>query len=130
MTQTLLFLVFMTMLYKGMGIHNHKGKGVGVNWGTQSRNQLPADKVVKMLRDNGFNKLKLFEADEKILGALIGTDIEVMLAIPNKMLRKMSEDPDAAASWVDAYVTSYSYRGGVHIKLSNALISSALIKPI
>ncbi|KAG6723752.1 glucan endo-1,3-beta-glucosidase 8-like [Carya illinoinensis] len=118
MTQALLFLVFMTMLYNCMGIHihNHKGKGVGVNWGTQSTKQLPADKVVKMLTDNGFSKLKLFEADEKILGALIGTDIEVMLALPNKMLRKMSNSPNAAATWVDAYVTSYSYPGGVHIK--------------
>lgn len=125
MTQALLFLVFMTMLYNCMGIHihNHKGKGVGVNWGTQSTKQLPADKVVKMLTDNGFSKLKLFEADEKILGALIGTDIEVMLALPNKMLRKMSNSPNAAATWVDAYVTSYSYPGGVHIKLSHALIS-------
>ncbi|XP_041006628.1 glucan endo-1,3-beta-glucosidase 8-like [Juglans microcarpa x Juglans regia] len=106
--QTVLFLVFMTMVYNGLGI--------GVNWGTQATNQLPAEKVVKMLMDNGFDKLKLFEADEKILGALRGTDIEVMLAIPNKMLQKMSEDPGAADSWVDANVTSYAYNGGVNIK--------------
>lgn len=109
--QTLLFLVFMTMVYNGFG--------VGVNWGTQATNQLPAEKVVKMLMDNGFDKLKLFEADEKILRALIGTDIEVMLAIPNKMLQKLSEDTGAADSWVDANVTSYAYNGGVNIKLSH-----------
>lgn len=115
MAQALLFLVFMTnMVYHGLGT-------IGVNWGTQATNQLPPDKVVKMLRDNGFDKLKLFEADERILRALIGTDIEVMLAIPNKMLQKMSEDPGAAASWVDANVTSYSYTGGINIKLSHAL---------
>ncbi|KAB1201403.1 Glucan endo-1,3-beta-glucosidase 8 [Morella rubra] len=110
MAQALLFLAFMTnMVYHGLGT-------IGVNWGTQATNQLPPDKVVKMLRDNGFDKLKLFEADERILRALIGTDIEVMLAIPNKMLQKMSEDPGAAASWVDANVTSYSYTGGINIK--------------
>ena len=109
----LFFLVFMAML--------HSGLSVGVNWGTQATQQLPPDTVVKMLRDNGFKKLKLFEADERILGALIGTEIEVMLGIPNNMLQMMCEDPGAAASWVDANVTSYSYTGGVHVQLSHTL---------
>lgn len=102
------FFIMTTMVYNG--------RSVGVNWGTQATNQLPAEKVVKMLTDNGFDKLKLFEADETILKALAGTHIEVMLGIPNKMLNKISEDPDAAASWVDANVTTYSYNGGVNIK--------------
>ncbi|KAJ0020871.1 hypothetical protein Pint_31048 [Pistacia integerrima] len=98
---------------------------IGVNWGTMSMHHLPPDKVVQMLRENGFKKLKLFEADEKILAALIGTDIEVMLAIPTYMLQTMSQDIEAAASWVYANVTSYSYTGGVKIKFSN-LVSSSL----
>ncbi|THF95514.1 hypothetical protein TEA_002076 [Camellia sinensis var. sinensis] len=92
--------------------------GVGVNWGTMATHQLPPEKVVEMLKENGFDKVKLFEADEKILEALIGTEIEVMLAIPNFMLEQMSQDPEFAASWVDANVTRYSYNGGVNIKLS------------
>lgn len=94
------------------------GESVGVNWGTMATHQLPPEKVVKMLQENGFRKLKLFEAEDRILEALIGSDIEVMLAIPNSMLQIMSEDPEAAASWVDSNVTTYSYHGGVNIKLS------------
>lgn len=109
-------LVFTTRMSSG-----GTSSTVGVNWGTMATHQLPPEKVVQMLMDNGFQKLKLFEADERILGALIGTPIEVMLAIPNFMLQKMSEDPPAAASWVDANVTSYSYHGGVNIKLSNTI---------
>ncbi|KAG6586415.1 Glucan endo-1,3-beta-glucosidase 8, partial [Cucurbita argyrosperma subsp. sororia] len=78
--------------------------------------QLPPEKVVKMLQENGFLKLKLFEAEDRILEALIGTDIEVMLALPNSMLQIMSEDSKAAAYWVDANVTAYTYHGGVNIK--------------
>ncbi|KAJ9183391.1 hypothetical protein P3X46_007253 [Hevea brasiliensis] len=89
---------------------------VGVNWGTMSTHQLPPEKVVEMVRQNGIRKLKLFEADERIMAALIGTDIEVMLGLPNYMLQQMSEDPAAAASWVDANVTSWLYTGGVNIK--------------
>ncbi|KAA8523083.1 hypothetical protein F0562_009506 [Nyssa sinensis] len=104
----ILFVIFMSMVSTGLC--------VGVNWGTMATHQLPPEKVVRMMIDNGFDKVKLFEADDNILGALIGTDIEVMLAIPNFMLQEMSEDPGVAASWVDANVTSYSYSGGVRIK--------------
>lgn len=99
------------------------GYNVGVNWGTMSTHHLSPERVVEMLRENGLDRLKLFEADEKILGALIGTDIEVMIGIPNYMLKEISENPDAAASWVYANVTSYSYRGGVNIRLSRPRVS-------
>ncbi|KAI8573242.1 hypothetical protein RHMOL_Rhmol01G0263300 [Rhododendron molle] len=92
------------------------GYGVGVNWGTMATNQLPPEKVVEMMKANGFDKVKLFEADGRIMQALIGSEIEVMVAVPNYMLQKMSEDPGYAATWVEANVTSYSYSGGVNIK--------------
>ncbi|KAJ1394693.1 X8 domain [Sesbania bispinosa] len=92
------------------------GSGVGVNWGTMATHQLPPNKVVKMLQENGFDKLKLFDADEWIMAALLGTDIEVMLAIPNNMLEDMSKNPKAADSWVYENVTSYLYPGGLNIK--------------
>ncbi|KAL8168173.1 hypothetical protein V2J09_009675 [Rumex salicifolius] len=89
---------------------------IGINWGTMSIHQLPPDTVVEMLINNGFNKLKLFEADPDILDALAGTDIELMIAIPNSMLELISNDPEFASSWVDANVTNYYYDGGVNIK--------------
>ncbi|KAG9140816.1 hypothetical protein Leryth_022546 [Lithospermum erythrorhizon] len=93
-----------------------KGSSLGVNWGTMSSKQLSPKSVVKMMIDNGFDKVKLFEADDKILEALIGTDIEVMLAVPNNMLQEISQNPLAAADWVDANVTTYCYSGGVKIR--------------
>ncbi|KAM3283430.1 glucan endo-1,3-beta-glucosidase 8-like [Capsicum chacoense] len=90
---------------------------VGVNWGTMATQQLPANSVVEMLMENGFNKVKLFEADEVILNALIGTDIEVMIAIPNYMLMDFSSDDSTYAdSWVEANVTAYAYAHGVNIR--------------
>ncbi|MBA0626038.1 hypothetical protein Godav_003771 [Gossypium davidsonii] len=104
----LLLLAIMTLV--------PNGNGIGVNWGTMSTHQLPPGKVVKMLRDNGVHKLKLFEYNEEIMTALTGTDIEVMVGIPNSMLKLMSVDPGAAASWVYNNVTGYCYDGGVNIK--------------
>ncbi|XP_059307173.1 glucan endo-1,3-beta-glucosidase 8-like [Lycium ferocissimum] len=102
-------LAFLGMLSSCLG-------SVGVNWGTMATHQLPPDSVVKMLKENGFDKVKLFEADEVILNALVGSDIEVMLAIPNYMLKDLSSDPLIAASWVDANVTAYAYTNGVKIR--------------
>nr|GMC65260.1 glucan endo-1,3-beta-glucosidase 8 [Ipomoea batatas] len=107
-----LILFFLSTLTRGFKCWG----GVGVNWGTMTSHQLPPESVVKLLKDNGFDRVKLFEADEKILGALMGSDIEVMLAIPNVMLQEMSQDPNAAAAWVDANVTNYCYTGGVKIR--------------
>ncbi|KAG6424163.1 hypothetical protein SASPL_114576 [Salvia splendens] len=69
-----------------------------------------------MLKANGFNKVKLFDADDTILDVLSGTPIEVMLAVPNNMLAEISPDTTAAGSWVYANVTAYAHPGGVNIK--------------
>jgi len=97
------------------------GSGVGVNWGTMATHKLPPSMVVKMLQENGVDKLKLFDAEEWIMAALMGTDIEVMLAIPNNMLEIMSENPQVADSWVYENVTTYMYPGGLNIKLSTPM---------
>ncbi|MCO5582177.1 hypothetical protein L7F22_036067 [Adiantum nelumboides] len=90
-------------------------QGVGVNWGTQSTHKLPGSIVVQMLKDNDFNKVKLFDTDESTLRSLAGTDIEVMVAIPNKDLAGL-QDADSALTWVDNHVKKYIFDGGVNIK--------------
>jgi tRNA (guanine37-N1)-methyltransferase len=112
----LMTLFFMIMLLLSMA--SSCCYGVGVNWGNMATHQLPPKKVVNMLQENGFDKLKLFDADEWVMAALLGTDIEVMLAIPNNMLEEISINPKAADSWVYENVTTYLYPGGLNIKLS------------
>ncbi|XP_039140015.1 glucan endo-1,3-beta-glucosidase 8-like isoform X2 [Dioscorea cayenensis subsp. rotundata] len=90
-------------------------EGLGVNWGTMAVRQLPPKTVVQMLQDNGIKKVKLFDADFNTMSALAGTDIEVMVAIPNDMLAIMT-DYDAAKDWVKRNVTRYNWDGGVKIK--------------
>lgn len=111
------FLLIIVIVIALMGIVSN-GSSVGVNWGTMASHQLPPEKVVEMMKANGFVKVKLFEADPNILEALTGTDIEVMLAIPNYMLMELSQDSGLAVSWVEENVTNYFYTGGVNIKLS------------
>ncbi|KAL6008164.1 hypothetical protein ACLOJK_033670 [Asimina triloba] len=90
-------------------------QGLGVNWGTMASHPLPPKIVTQLLKDNGFQKVKLFDADQSTMSALAGSGIEVMVAIPNNMLQKMT-DYDAAKAWVKRNVTRYNFSGGVNIK--------------
>ncbi|XP_019092289.1 PREDICTED: glucan endo-1,3-beta-glucosidase 8-like, partial [Camelina sativa] len=109
-------IILCFFLFSQTSVASSNTSSVGVNWGTMASHQLPPENVVKMLQDNGFTKLKLFEADQNILDALIGSDIEVMIGIPNRFLKEMAQDTAVANSWVEENVTAYSYNGGVNIK--------------
>ncbi|KAM3008675.1 hypothetical protein FF2_032786 [Malus domestica] len=37
-------------------------EGLGVNWGTMATHKLPPEMVVRMLKDSGIQKVKLFDA--------------------------------------------------------------------
>ncbi|KAF5725711.1 glucan endo-1 3-beta-glucosidase 8-like [Tripterygium wilfordii] len=90
-------------------------EGIGVNWGTMASHKLPPKTVVQMLKDNGIQKVKLFDADQNTMTALAGSGLEVMVAIPNDQLSAMNVY-DRAKEWVKRNVTRYNFNGGVNIK--------------
>ncbi|KAH7861300.1 hypothetical protein Vadar_024355 [Vaccinium darrowii] len=91
-------------------------EAVGVNWGSQSSHTLLPSVVVQLLKDNGIDKVKLFDSDSWIVTAFAGTGIEVMLGIPNNDLKRLSGDYGAAQEWVKKNLTKHLYDGGVDIK--------------
>ncbi|CAN4128262.1 unnamed protein product [Withania somnifera] len=90
--------------------------GIGANWGTQATHPLPPNIVVKLLKDNGIQKVKLFDADSEILKALGGSGIEVMVGIPNEMLWALANSMGAAEKWVEKNVSSHVSSNSVDIK--------------
>ncbi|OIW03069.1 hypothetical protein TanjilG_19349 [Lupinus angustifolius] len=90
--------------------------GIGVNWGTQSSHPLPPSTVVKMLKDNGIQKVKLFDADSDILDALKKSGIQVMVGIPNDMLYTLANSVQAAEKWVSKNISAHVSSGGVDIR--------------
>lgn len=85
--------------------------GIGANWGTQASHPLPPSTVVRMLRDNGFQKVKLFDADTGTMGALRKSGLEVMVGIPNDMLAMLASSSKAAQNWVSSNVSAYIDHG-------------------
>ncbi|PIA43305.1 hypothetical protein AQUCO_02000610v1 [Aquilegia coerulea] len=90
--------------------------GLGVNWGTRATHPLPGGIVVKLLKDNGFDKVKLFEPDPDALKALGNSGIQVMVGIPNEFLLPLSNSVQAAVDWVRQNVSTYISRYGVDIR--------------
>ncbi|KAI3991108.1 hypothetical protein MKX01_041327 [Papaver californicum] len=90
-------------------------EGFGCNWGTRATHPLPAHIVVKLLQDNGLDKVKLFEPDPQALAALRTSGIQVMLGIPNEFLAPLASSVRVAEDWVQQNV-SYYIRDGVDIR--------------
>lgn len=101
--------------------------GLGVNWGTIASHPLDAGIVVQMLKDNGITKVKLFDSNPRVVRVLAGTNIEVMLGIPNDQLANMADSYDSAKDWVKENVTEYLHNGGVNIKYVPGLSFPVLI---
>lgn len=94
--------------------------GLACNWGLQASHPLPPDIVVKLLKDNGFDKVKLFEADPNALEALGKSGIQVMVGIPNDMLAGIASSVQIAERWVEKNVSYYLSNRGVDIRYTNA----------
>ncbi|KAJ8486077.1 hypothetical protein OPV22_018562 [Ensete ventricosum] len=76
---------------------------------------MPPSTVVQMLKNNGFQKVKLFDADEGTLNALKKSGLEVMVGIPNDMLAVLATSFKAAQNWVSKNVSEY-IDDGVNIR--------------
>ncbi|PIN05711.1 Glucan endo-1,3-beta-D-glucosidase [Handroanthus impetiginosus] len=101
-----------------MSVTNHAVAvgGIGANWGSQSSHRLPPDTVVRMLRENRIQKVKLFDADYDTLRALRNSGIEVMVGIPNDMLASLASSEKAAERWVSENITHHLNNNNVIIR--------------
>lgn len=94
--------------------------GIGVNWGTMASHPMIPSIAAQMLKDNGIKKVKLFDADQWTLSGLAGSNIEVMLAIPNDQLGHMSDRFRHARRWVEENVTKHI--NNVNIKYGSSIL--------
>jgi hypothetical protein len=77
--------------------------------------------VVRLLRENGIQKVKLFDADYDTLKVLGKTGIEVMVGIPNDLLASLAGSMKAAEKWVSRNVSAHVTNNNVNIR-SNLLL--------
>lgn len=98
--------------------------GMGANWGTQASHPLPPETVVRLMKENGIQKVKLFDADYGALRALSKSGIEVMVGIPNDMLATLATNMKAAEKWVSKNVSAHISNNNVNIRSPSLLTTS------
>ncbi|XP_068308526.1 glucan endo-1,3-beta-glucosidase 11-like isoform X2 [Pyrus communis] len=79
---------------------------MGINYG-QIANNLPSpDDVVPLVKSIGISKIKLYDADPKVLKAFANTGVEFIVGLPNEYLSKV-QAPAQAQSWVKSNVQAH-----------------------
>ncbi|KAK8583614.1 hypothetical protein V6N13_109022 [Hibiscus sabdariffa] len=79
---------------------------IGVNYGQIADNLPPPEDVVPLVKSIGATKVKLYDANPRVLDAFANTGIEFMVGLGNEYLDKM-RDPAKAQAWVKQNVQSH-----------------------
>nr|AFK41254.1 unknown [Lotus japonicus] len=82
-------------------------QSVGVCYGANGDNLPSRQEVVDLYKSKGINRMRIYDQDEEALQALRGSNIEVILGVPNDKLQSLT-DAGAANDWVNKYVKAYS----------------------
>jgi exo-beta-1,3-glucanase (GH17 family) len=79
----------------------------GINYGQIANNLPDPTQVATLLRSMNVNKVKLYDADPRVLTAFANTGVEFIIAVGNENLQTMAGSPAAARQWVAANVRPY-----------------------
>lgn len=82
------------------------GSNIGINYGQIANNLPTPQNVVPLLSKVGASRVKLYDADPRVLRAFANTGVEFVVGLGNEFLSKMI-DPQAAQAWVKTNVQPY-----------------------
>ncbi|MCL7035880.1 hypothetical protein MKW94_027022 [Papaver nudicaule] len=80
---------------------------VGVNYGRIANDLPSAVKTVELLKSQGIDKVKIYDTDSSVLKALSGSNIKVIVSLPNENLTAAAKYPSFALSWVQKNIVPY-----------------------
>ncbi|KAL5563558.1 hypothetical protein UlMin_033305 [Ulmus minor] len=83
------------------------GAFVGINIGTDVSNLPSEAEIVAILKAHQFKHVRLYNADSRLLKALAGSGIEVMVGVTNEEVLGIGESPSVAAAWINRNVAAY-----------------------
>ncbi|CAO2181776.1 unnamed protein product [Urochloa humidicola] len=82
-------------------------QSIGVCYGVNGNGLPSAGDVVQLYQSNNLNLMRIYFPDTNALQALSGSNIGLIMDLPNSDLASIASDPNAAATWVQNNVQAF-----------------------
>ncbi|XP_015632191.1 glucan endo-1,3-beta-glucosidase 7 isoform X2 [Oryza sativa Japonica Group] len=77
---------------------------IGVNYGTIADNLPPPASTANLLKSTSIGKVRLYEPQPDLVAALAGSNISILLGVPNGDVPNLASSPAAASAWAAANI--------------------------
>ncbi|KAF3450886.1 hypothetical protein FNV43_RR06975 [Rhamnella rubrinervis] len=123
-----LWLLFVFSILSFNVVHGFTGT-YGVNYGRIANNLPSPHSVVTLLKAAKIKNIRIYDVNQEVLTAFKGSGIEIVVCLPNELLKDISVGEDRAMNWVkenvEPYLPGTRIRG---ISIGNEILGSADIE--
>ncbi|XP_062218500.1 glucan endo-1,3-beta-glucosidase 14-like [Phragmites australis] len=85
----------------------------GINYGRVADNLPEPALVVKLLKLARIRNVKIYDANHSVLDAFRGSGLNLVVTIPNELLKDMAANPSKAMDWINENVQPYYLSAGI-----------------